>query len=400
MIDTADTLTKLDKDGRVAFLKTKSDETVRSWNAWRKRRNYAPIDLRNANLANADLAAADLRGVNLDAATLNRARLDRAILIRAHLRNARMNKVSLRATNLNRADLAGANCRDSHFEGADLRNASFDNAILYNAHLEEVMLTGASLAGADLREAHLRDVALSSLAAGGLQGAKLYQTYFGGILSLRYTQLLSDEYDRRSASTVWEDTENRYDEAAAVYKSLKGYFEDAGDYEAANWAYAHEQTMRKLIFAPEWARWMYPQRRTWQPDANGKEHFRPNTFEWFGLALSDMLAGYGQSLVKPLIWLILVNLAFALIYQWFGMITTMPGCSVTDLRVNPIAGCAPTARFIDALMFSIGAMTTIDVGTVQPYLSHVGLVAAIEALLGIALTGLFGFVLGHKLRNS
>lgn len=52
-----------------------------------------------------------------------------------------------------------------------------------------------------------------------------------------------------------------------------------------------------------------------------------------------------------------------------------------------------------ALLY-LSAMTTVDSGTVQPYLSNVSLAASVEALLGIALTGLFGFVLGNKLRNS
>jgi len=43
--------------------------------------------------------------------------------------------------------------------------------------------------------------------------------------------------------------------------------------------------------------------------------------------------------------------------------------------------------------------TTIDAGSVRPYLSHVALISSLEALLGIFLTGLAGFVLGNQLRN-
>jgi hypothetical protein len=62
--------------------------------------------------------------------------------------------------------------------------------------------------------------------------------------------------------------------------------------------------------------------------------------------------------------------------------------------------CEPTRNLIDNLLFSLGAMTTADVGRVQPYLPNIGFLMTLETLIGIALTGLVGFVLGNKLRYS
>ena len=77
-----------------------------------------------------------------------------------------------------------------------------------------------------------------------------------------------------------------------------------------------------------------------------------------------------------------------------------PGCAYADLSTAWRPGCAPTHNYLDALRFSLGAITTMSVGRVQPYISQVELLASVEALFGIALTGLFGFILGNKLRNS
>jgi hypothetical protein len=90
----------------------------------------------------------------------------------------------------------------------------------------------------------------------------------------------------------------------------------------------------------------------------------------------------------------MVIVGFTLIYQLAGAATAMPGCGYAALSVEWRAGCEPTRSLIDNVLFSLGAMTTTDVGAVQAYRSHVGIWMTLEALLGIALTGLTGFVLG------
>lgn len=386
-------LDQRDRDGLMRFLKGEQEDKIILWNTWREATQYRPLDLQSTNLAHANLAGIDLRTIHLEAATLNQAHMENAILIRTHLSGTQLMKTWLTGAIMNWADLTGADLSDAHLEQADLRDVSLEGAVLRGAHLEEANLMGTRLAGADLRRVNLRDAALSPVAKGGLRNLKLYQTYFWGVLSLRYEQFLENEDDPGSASTVWEDTQGRYGEAKDVYKSLKGYFEDAGDYGGANWAYAHEQEMAKLMVIPPPMRWLYP-RRKWEEGGRG------STLDWLRLELSDKLAGYGLSLAKPLIWLVVVIGGCGILYALTGMLTTMPGCSYDELRALWREGCQPTNNLLDGLRFSIGALTTIDVGGVQPYFANVGLLAALEALLGIALTGLFGFVLGNKLRNS
>jgi|GEM_PF-2655192 len=392
-------LDQLDKDGLIRFLKGDQEDKITLWNTWRESTQYRPLDLQSANLAHAQLAGIDLRTVHLEAATFNQAHLENAIFIRAHLNRAQFMKTWLTGAIMNWADLTEADLSDAHLEQADLRDVSLEGAVLHGAHLEAANLTGTRLAGADLRRVSLRDTALSPVAKGGFRSLRLYQTYFWGVLSLRYPQLLENEDDPNSLSTIWEDTQGRYSEAKDVYKSLKGYFEDAGDYGGANWAYAHEQEMAKLIFVTPPMRWLYP-RRKWDQGGKDGSFGTPKTLEWLRLELSDKLAGYGLSLTRPLIWLILVIGGCGVLYALTGMLTTMPGCGYDELRTLWREGCQPTHNLLDGLRFSIGALTTIDVGGVQPYFANVGLLAALEALFGIALTGLFGFVLGNKLRNS
>jgi hypothetical protein len=225
-----------------------------------------------------------------------------------------------------------------------------------------------------------------------MRGVKLYQTYFWGVLSLRYNQFL----DEKGKSTIWEETEGRFSEAKDVYKSLKGYFEDAGDYEGSNWAYVREQTMEKLMRSPRWLRWLYPHwRGRWD-----EEFCEPRLLEWLRLEFAEKIANYGDSLTRPVFWLGVVIVGFAALYLAMGAATATSGCGYAELSANWRAGCAPTRNLIDNLLFSLGAMTTADVGRVQPYLADIGFLMTLETLIGIGLTGLVGFVLGNKLRYS
>jgi hypothetical protein len=82
------------------------------------------------------------------------------------------------------------------------------------------------------------------------------------------------------------------------------------------------------------------------------------------------------------------------------VVIAWPGCGYAELGLKWRDGCQPTRNFWDNLLFSLGAMTTTDLEDVQPYRSHLGFLMTLEALVGISLTGLLGFVLGNKLRYS
>jgi hypothetical protein len=309
------------------------------------------------------------------------------------LDGAHMKGASLKKASLVRASLKGASLQETDMEGADLGQADLTDANLTQSLLEHANLTGVNLENAILHLATLRDVFLAR--ASCLRGIRLYQTNFWGAMGLPYEYFLDSE----GKSTIWEETEGRFSEAVDVYKSLKGFYEDAGDYEAGNWAYVREQTMKKMMFAPRPVRWMYPAWRSAKAIEAGS-HCRPNLTRWVGLEIADQLAGYGLSLVRPLLWVLLLILVFASVYAAGGMLTSIPGCAYADLTESWRAGCAPTYNYLDALRFSLGAITTMQVGQVQPYISGVELLTSLEALMGIALTGLFGFILGNKLRNS
>ncbi len=380
-VQEAGDLGGLPKEDLIAFLKSDREDKIELWNAWRRANDQRPVDLKEADLTEAHLKGANLRWAYLERADLERACLERANLYEAHLEEAR----------LRRARLGGADLRGARLEGANLREARLDDANLHRAHLDGANLREARLDDANLHRAHLRGVDLSPVES--LRGVKLYQTYFWGVLSLRHVQFLGN--GRAGESTIWEETEGHFSEAKDVFSVLRRYFEDAGDNEGANWAYVRERVMEKLMRTPHPLRWpLYPRwRGRWDDD-----FCEPDLFKWLWLESSEKIAYYGLSLSRPVLGLAVIVLIFAAIYVCGGLITSMPNCSYNDLARTGQEGCHPTRSFIDGLVFSLGALTTSDTVAVQPYKPNVSWLMSLEALFGIAMAALIGYVLGNRQR--
>ncbi len=415
-IRTPEDLSQLDRSSLVAFLTSDRDDAVALWNDWRELTSRPPLDFSGVVMRGVSLPEIDLRWMNLSAADLfesdlRGAQFYEADLTRAMLDGCTLDKASFRKANLSRACLDGATLHDADLYDAVLCEADLTEADLGEARLVRTQLCGvdlrwANLEGANLRWANLRDVSLSGV--GSLEGVELYEASFSGILSLRYKQLLGPNRRSKGLRRFWlrissrlyessirEEVTGHFAEAMDIFASLKGYFEDAGDYEAANWAHIREKTMRKLWRTPKAFRWLYPRWR-----GHKDYRYRPDFYEWLVLEFSDKVANYGNSLLRPAFWLIVLIALFALIYWAGGMLTVTPGCSYSEVSGTFRALCRPTTNFFDALLFSLASMSTIDISSVRPYVANVGLLTSVEALLGITLTGLLGFVLGNKLRYS
>ena len=69
--------------------------------------------------------------------------------------------------------------------------------------------------------------------------------------------------------------------------------------------------------------------------------------------------------------------------------------------VVDIESGAITHRLIDLVSFSLGTMTTIEpIGLGARHLLVMRFLMPLQALISIALTGLFGFVLGNKINRA
>ncbi|MGQ9684558.1 MAG: pentapeptide repeat-containing protein [Anaerolineae bacterium] len=365
-------------------------------------------DLRFARLKGADLQTASLQG---DETILDRANLTKARLTKAKMKGASLESANLRGAFLNEADLreamlAGANLKNADLQGAALQGACLYNAVLRGSGLERANLSGvdaqyadcrsarlrqASLQGADLRFADLREVNLLGLVRDGLSRVRLFRARLDGT-QLSVNQLLPSLGDEQEGSLA---------EAREAYQGLRSNREQAGDYGAAAWAYVRERVMEKSCSAPWRARRFYGEAQLGDRKQKRLRASHPrlwwfyvrHTLKWVMDWLTELVCNYGEGPLRTLASIVVVFLCFAIIYWRAGLVNwVVQGGEGTVVL--------PARDLGAALLFSLGAMSTLDVPWLQPAAPWVGFVMGAETLLGIGLTGLLGFVLGNRIRRS
>ena len=390
-------------------------------------------DLRGVKLRRAKLSGIDLRGADLGGASFGKADLRRAVLDEANLRFADLVGADLRGASLASVDCRGAMLEESRLGRAGMRFAKLDDATLEGADLRAADLWGASLAGVEaggadlrgaiLREADLRGADLAGanlrgtslgkalLAKAGLRGADLRRATVEGVdfsdadlrdAKLQGLDLTSCNLARVRLSGTWlektrfgldqvgdavgEELAGEHDDARKAYLGLERLFQDLGDPDAASWAYRRKRRMQKLdaLGRAQAAR----SRRDWRGAmTNYANYASDQVVEW--------VCDYGESIPRVLLSMLAVYVVFTLIYGVTG--------SVMHVEKTP-AGVevkTPTHRPIDLAIFSLMAMTTSGSSSagLEPRDALVYLLTGLQALMGIALTGLLGFVMGNLVRR-
>ena len=378
------------------------------------------LDLAGADLSNLDLSEMDLHGIvlgrwdeegetwitanlqgaelwyaNLQEADLGGANLQRAKLGDANLQGVSLCYADLQRTNLWYADLQGAELGYANLQGAELWYANLQEADLECAHLQgtwlrDADLQGTNLWGADLQEAilqfaDLRGVDLLDVRTGGLLGIKLYRA------KLDHTALKREQL----GPAIGDELAGEYREAREAYLVLKQNFEDLGDYEAASWSYVKERQMEKACSAPWRARRFYGEEQLGDTSERKLPAHHPrvwwffirHTAKWLTDWAVELICLYGESIPRVLISMFLLLLVSAALFWGLRGV------------VDPATG-EPYTRITDYLIFTLGAFTTTGFERLRPANGLIELLTTIEAILGISLTGLLGFVVGNKVRRS
>lgn len=357
--------------------------------------------LEQAVLSRADFTGADLGGVRggqagFDGALIEDARLDGASFRFAHFADAVLDgsslvgtdlwgavltgmsaeRASLRDARLDEAKAAGADFRDSDLSGASLRRADFGGACLRGATMRDAQFGGASFHGADLTRAVLpfADLAGCDLTHVRLAGAWLERT------RMTANQL---------GGAVGEEVAGEYPAAYDAYTALELNFRSLGRGEDESWAYRKRRRMGKLAHrAAVAAAFKRPVTLSAALSAwrHGGSYLVDGFVEW----LSD----YGESLTRVLRAIIVVLLVFAALF-WVtdGLVPR------EDMPESLHRGW--TVLVLDHLLFSLNSMTTVGPGLVElkPASELAVLLSSVETVFGTVLIGLFGFVLGARMRR-
>jgi len=372
---------------------------------WTEGMNLSKACLQRANLQKAILEGADLTGARLQRANLQKAILEGADLTGARLQRAKLHKAILEGADLTEAKLQGAVLTKASLQKACLLGANLERAVLLDTKLQEADLEytrlqkaycrRANLQGAKLRRAHLQGALLedANFQKVHLEYSHLEKVDFFAAESLEgayfCNAFLDDTRMRREQlrGAIGEDLEEKYDEAKEAYLALKNNFAEIGRYRDESWAYVKERQMWKKMNHPRLARSYYRKEMPENPDAwrLGWFYIR-HTAKWALDRVEEWTCDYGESVPKTLRAMGVALVGFAFVYWLVG--------AVVDVSGDPFSG------WWHCLLYSGGAFTTFGVDTLRPANDWIRALSIFESGVGIALTGLLGFVLGNRIRRS
>jgi uncharacterized protein YjbI with pentapeptide repeats len=349
--------------------------------------------LEEARFDGADMAGADLSGARAGEASFEQAMLEDASLERAGLRYATLRGAVLDGANLESADLWGA-CLDGVeasrviLRGARLDEASLAGADLSNAHLENASLKRADLHGARLKGANLRGADLdgANLDGADLAGARLPLVVLRGC-NLRHVRLAGAWLERTQmqvqqlGGAIGEEIAGEFGAARDGYTVLEQNFSSLGDVEAASWAFRKRRRMGKRDARCQ-AQIAWRERRWSTAYGHGTA--------WLSDVFVEWLCDYGENLPR-------VARAFAIVLVGYALFYWATGGLVS--KGESPHGSVNT--FAQLLQYSLGNMTTVGIGDLDlhPANEVIAFAATSQSLVGPVLLGLFGYVLGNKLRR-
>jgi len=187
----------------------------------------------------------------------------------------------------------------------------------------------------------------------------------------------------------------RLSEAAGVWRGVSGLLTERGDYRDAAWAYMQAKRRERQDANPLRKRYF----RTgsegyWRRERRPVRASRL-TFRFGTLFFADVLCGFGNAFGRIILWIGALTAVFA------AVLTLGHGVEL-EMRVRD-AGNAETTRlvpvtFFQAWEFAVGQLATSPAKEFKLVSTGWSVAASAETLLGIALVGLFGFVVANRIR--
>ena len=232
---------------------------------------------------------------------------------------------------------------------------------------------------------------------------------------------------RQIENHILQKKKKNYSKAQEVYLLLKNNFQSIGRYNDESWAYIKERDMEKLSYSfANSEKIAIPQRNYMRiiheiyQDTSKKKNifyrfilriksfikwfFSKRFLNWFNLAISSFIYGYGESPWKIIRFASIAIVLFALIFNRYGIITTEYKLNFLEeylkrtesnwdilKYLGPISG-----NFWNCLYFSVITFTTLGYGDFQPLEGLSRFFAGLESALGAIAIALFVYTLARR----
>ena len=309
------------------------------------------------NIVGIDLSGERLEKIDFTGCTLERVNFKGCEMVHCRFRNA---KISW-------SDFRYAEIQHGTFEGAQIDFCDF-----YRAFIDGVVIfSGSSIANCSLNKTYLGDCAI--IRKENLRdNRKLQQNKeeYRKFLVDWHTYGTGERTNDLNVKSDWSPqaaVDARWADAEVIYKNFNALWSGKGYIADGNWAYVQGKRMERWRMISQ----MRDKSLNWLKKGANIWHICTNF-------MSDLFFGYGESMTKMILTYILTVFLFA----W----------AFTE-NVSLL-------EYSQAFAISLKNMVGMDSDILQDVSPLVDMLNVVQTTIGILLTGIFGFILGNKIRNQ
>lgn len=310
--------------------------------------------------------------LNLDLSnqTFNSYNFDDYIFINVRTHETKFNNCRMRNAAFLFCDMRYSNFNGGTFEGSilwfcDLYRAYFEGLIRFSkVKIENCSLNNAFFSnGVLIRKINFQDNKILQ------ENKKDYRRFLIIWDAIRPNHdKIKNDSQKSGEEKIDEIIFERFNEIELIYKNLTSTFTSNGFSNDTNWAYVKGRRAERYVFKQKL--------KDNKENLISKINLMPKIFV---NKTYDMLFGYGESLVKICVTYFMIVIIFTIIYMYHGNIS----------------------EFFTAFRISLGNMVGISSKVIEGQNNiFLDMLNLVQTTFGILITGIFGFILGNKIRNQ
>ena len=313
-------------------------------------------------IATKEVVGVDLSGQRLEKVDFTGCRIERV-----NFKGCEMVHCRFRNTKISWSDFRYAEIQHGTFEGAEIEFCDF-----YRAFIDGVVIfNGSSFSNCSLNKTYLGECAI--IRKENLKDEKILQQNkdaYRKFLVDWHTYGTGERTNDLNVKSDWSPEaalDLRWADAETIYKNFNALWTGKGYIADGNWAYVQGKRMerRRLIAELD------------EPSVNLYRKLA-NLWRIVTNCMSDVFFGFGESMTRMIITYILTVFVFAWAFTE----------NVSLLEYG------------QALAISLKNMAGMDSEMLQGVSPLVDMLNVVQTTIGILLTGIFGFILGNKIRNQ
>lgn len=309
-----------------------------------------------------EIIGVDFSGQKLEGVDFSGCRLERVSFKQCELVHCRFRKAIIEWSDFRYARIENGTFEDARIEFCDFYRAFLDGVIIFNH---------SNISNCSFNKTYFGDSAMirrRELVGGRIlqQDADAYRKF------LTEWHMYGTGERKNDVGTVsdWsadEALKTRWDEAEEIFKNFNAQWTGKGFIADGNWAYVRGRRMERRRMMSELFR-----------KGIGIKRKLVNICHIMTNVASDILFGYGESMTK----MVLTYIVTVFLFAW------------------AFTSNVSLLEYGEALSVSLKNMAGMDSEVLRDVSPLVDMLNVVQTTIGIVLTGIFGFILGNKIRNQ